>query len=109
MYAAALTLSAATTAATAALPHFHLGSIWIFQSFGIIVAAGVLIGATILRRHAEWHGVSDDNIRGLLGWVTICGFIGAHEFDMLAYNYDMIGRPGELASWWPGWAPEGLC
>ena len=55
-------------AATLALPYFHLGSLDIglpIQSFGVIVAAGVLIGASLLRRYAEWHGVSDEQIRHL--------------------------------------------
>ena len=52
----------------------------------MIVAAGVLIGAALLRRYAEWHGISDDHIRGLLGWITITGFIGAHWLDTFAYE-----------------------
>jgi phosphatidylglycerol:prolipoprotein diacylglycerol transferase len=108
MYAVALTLSGATTVATAGVPFFQLGSLGPIQSFGIIVAAGVLIGAALLRRYAEWHGVDDDHIRGLLGWVTICGFLGAHEFDMIAYNWDKIGVPANDVP--PGWwiLPEGL-
>lgn len=101
MYAAALTLSGATTLATTGVPFFQLGSIGPIESFGVIVAAGVLIGAALLRRYAEWHGIDDDHIRGLLGWVTICGFIGAHEFDMIAYNWEKIGEPAYNVP--PGW------
>ena len=61
------------------------------QSFGMIVAAGVLIGAALLRRYAEWHGVSDEHIRGLTGWIMVAGFLGAHEFDVIAYQWDRIG------------------
>jgi len=86
MYAAAISLSAATTVGTVGIPHFHLGSIGPLQWFGIIVAAGVLIGASILRRYAEWHGVSDDHIRGLTGWITVTGFIGAHVLDVVMYQ-----------------------
>src|SRR5215217_4522088 len=108
MYAVALTLSGATTVATTGMPFFQLGSLGPIQSFGIIVAAGVLIGAALLRRYAEWHGIEDEHIRGLLGWVTICGFLGAHEFDMLAYNWDKIGAPTNEIP--PGWwfLPEAL-
>lgn len=108
MYAVALTLSGATTAVTTGVPFFQLGSIGPIQSFGIIVAAGVLIGAALLRRYAEWHGVDDDHIRGLLGWITICGFIGAHEFDMIAYQWDKIGVPVNAVP--PGWwfLPDGI-
>src|SRR5574339_472129 len=97
MYALALGFSS--------LPFFHMGELGIgglpIQSFGVIVAVGVLIGAALLRRYAEWHGVEDDHIRGLLGWVTICGFLGAHEFDMIAYNWDKIGEPAYNVP--PGW------
>src|SRR5437762_13746915 len=88
MSALALLMSAGTTAT--GLPYFHLGALDLgipIQAFGVIVAVGVLIGATPLRRYAEWHGVSDDHIRGLLTWVMIAGFLGAHEFDVIAYNW----------------------
>lgn len=106
MYAPALALTATTTATTTGLPFFHLGSLDLgipIQAFGVIVAAGVLIGAWLLRRYAEWHGVEDDHIRGLLGWVTVCGFLGAHEFDMIFYNWAKIGDATivQPASWWP--------
>jgi phosphatidylglycerol---prolipoprotein diacylglyceryl transferase len=105
MYALALLMSAGTTAATTGLPYFHLGALDIgipIQGFGMIVAVGVLIGATPLRRYAEWHGVSDEHIRGLLTWVMVSGFLGAHEFDMIAYNWDGISQAKDLdpASWW---------
>jgi phosphatidylglycerol:prolipoprotein diacylglycerol transferase len=70
------------------------------QVFGMIVAAGVLIGAAILRRYAEWHGVSDEHIRGLTTWIMVAGFIGAHEFDVIAYQWDRLSEP------WDIWGPS---
>src|SRR5712672_674289 len=102
MYALALLTSAGTAAATAGLPYFHLGALDIgipIQWFGMIVAVGVMVGATPLRRYAEWHGVSDDHIRGLLTWVMIAGFLGAHELDALAYP-EVRQPPSDPASWW---------
>src|SRR3954471_6920073 len=73
------------------------------QSFGMIVAAGVLIGAALLRRYAEWHGVSDEHIRGLTGWVTVAGFIGAHIFDVVAYQWnDLMENPLLFVELWKG-------
>lgn len=73
------------------------------QSFGVIVAIGVLIGASLLRRYAEWHGVSDEHIRGLTGWVTVAGFLGAHLFDVLAYQWkDLQQDPILLFKLWAG-------
>lgn len=90
-------------AATVAMPYFQLGSLGPIQSFGVIVAAGVLIGAALLRRYAEWHGVSDDHIRGLTGWITVTGFIGAHVFDVLMYQWDALERdPLLLIKVWAG-------
>ena len=111
MYALALSMSAAVTAATAGLPYFHLGSLDVgvpIQAFGILVAAGVLIGAALLRRYAEWHGVSDDHIRGIITWLLISGFLGAHLFDVIAYQWDRIGDATVVqpASWW--FLPESM-
>ncbi|HEX5059311.1 MAG TPA: prolipoprotein diacylglyceryl transferase family protein [Kofleriaceae bacterium] len=89
-----------------ALPYFHLGSFDVgvpIQAFGVIVAIGVLIGAGVLRRYAEWHGVSDDHIRGITGWVTVAGFIGAHVFDVLFYQWnDLQENPILLLQIWKG-------
>ncbi len=101
MYALAIAGSVAA-GSVAALPHFQLGSLDVgipIQSFGVIVAAGVLIGAALLRRYAEWHGIADDHIRGILGWITIAGFLGAHWFDVLAYEPHKLSEP--MASWPP--------
>jgi phosphatidylglycerol:prolipoprotein diacylglycerol transferase len=109
MYALALLTSAGLAAATG-LPYFHLGALDIgipIQWFGMIVAAGVLIGATPLRRYAEWHGVSDEHIRGLLTWVMVAGFLGAHEFDVIAYQWDRIGDATVVQPTWH-WVPAPL-
>src|SRR5688572_3331060 len=93
MYPAAMLLSAVTTAGTTGLPFVSLGSFKLpvinipIQAFGIIVAIGVVIGAHILRRYAEWHKVGDDKIRGLTIWIASTGFIGAHVFDVIAYQW----------------------
>src|SRR3954468_16797075 len=101
MYAAAFLSSAA-----AGLPYLHLGSLDVglpIQSFGVIVAVGVLIGAALLRRYAEWHGVSDEHIRGLTGWITVAGFIGAHIFDVIAYQWnELVESPILLLKLWDG-------
>jgi phosphatidylglycerol---prolipoprotein diacylglyceryl transferase len=90
-------------ASALALPYFHLGAIGPIQAFGVIVAIGVLIGAGVLRRYGEWHGMSDDHIRGLTGWVTISGFIGAHVFDVLFYQWKALEEdPLLLIMIWKG-------
>ena len=109
MYPVAMVLAGASTAGTTGLPYFHLGAITLpivnlpIQSFGVIVALGVLIGAALLRRYGEWHGMSDEQIRGLTGWITISGFIGAHLFDVLFYQWhDLEQDPLLLFKVWAG-------
>jgi phosphatidylglycerol:prolipoprotein diacylglycerol transferase len=73
------------------------------QAFGVIVAVGVLIGAALLRRYAEWHGVEDVKIRELTGWITICGFLGAHVFNTIAYEWPRFEEdPVLLLKLWDG-------
>ncbi|HEX4455192.1 MAG TPA: prolipoprotein diacylglyceryl transferase family protein [Kofleriaceae bacterium] len=90
----------------ASLPYFHLGALDLgiqIQSFGVIVATGVLIGAALLRRYAEWHGVDDEHIRGITGWITVAGFIGAHVFDVIAYQWnDLMSDPWLIIEVWKG-------
>ena len=100
----ALALLTAGSSATSGLPYVHLGALDIgipIQWFGVIVAIGVLIGATPLRRYAEWHGVSDDQIRSLLTWILISGFLGAHEFDVIAYPHIDTGLVQPRWGWFP--------
>ncbi len=66
------------------------------QPFGMIVAAGVLIGASIMRRYSERHGVDDDDLRGITGWIIVTGFIGAHMFDVLVYEPHKLTEQGPL-------------
>lgn len=98
-------------ALSAGLPFFESGVLFKIpigggipiQTFGVIVAAGVLIGAYLLRRYAEWHGVPDEHIRHLTGWITITGFIGAHVFDVLAYQFHELEQdPLLLFKIWAG-------
>ncbi|HEY1554232.1 MAG TPA: prolipoprotein diacylglyceryl transferase family protein [Kofleriaceae bacterium] len=85
---------------------FHLGAWDVgipIQAFGVIVATGVLVGAALLRRYAEWHGVDDLKIRELTGWITVTGFIGAHVIDVIGYQWqDVQHDPLLLIELWKG-------
>jgi phosphatidylglycerol---prolipoprotein diacylglyceryl transferase len=115
MYALALLMSTAATAAVSGIPAFHLSRETFnlpipIQPFGVIVAVGLIVGAIPLRRYAEWHGVADEHIRGIMLWIMVTGFLGAHWFDVLAYQWDRIGEVTAVkpANWWPGVLPDGL-
>ncbi|WP_428264190.1 prolipoprotein diacylglyceryl transferase [Haliangium sp.] len=82
------------------LPYFTLPSLDLFhigdfpvaiQPFGVLVALGVILGATLIYRRADKVGLSPDHARGIVVAVVVWGFIGAHVIDVLAY------QPGELA------------
>jgi len=94
------------TAATLGLPFFTLP--WPdlgipIQQFGVIVAIGMIIGATVLRRYAARHEVRDDDVRGLLTWVIVSGFAGMHVFDVLLYQRAELARdPLLLLRFWDG-------
>jgi phosphatidylglycerol:prolipoprotein diacylglycerol transferase len=84
---------------------FHLGNIGgtPIQWFGVIVACGVLIGASLLRRYGEWHGIVEDDIRSLGGWIMATGFLGAHLFDCFAYQWkDVQEDPLIIIQIWKG-------
>jgi phosphatidylglycerol---prolipoprotein diacylglyceryl transferase len=73
------------------VPTFRIPGIGLhLQVFGMLVATGVLVGAELCRRYSLRFGIDDDDLRKLTGWVVVSGFIGAHWFDVLAY------QPGEL-------------
>lgn len=89
------------------IPFFRPGSIDIgpleLQPFGILVATGVLLGAYLMHRWSEANRLDGDAIRGLINWVVISGFIGAHVFDVFAYQFDELQRdPLLLFKVWQG-------
>ncbi len=110
MYASVLASLVALFAASShssGLPFVELGAKDLLglpiQPFGIIVAAGVLIGAEVMRRYALKRGVDEDDLRGLTGWVVVSGFLGAHLFDVLAYERDKLAQdPLILLKVWDG-------
>ncbi len=67
------------------------------QVFGPIVVAGVLVGAEVMQRHAQRHGLTTSDFRLLLAWVLVSGFLGAHAFELLAYQRDQLAADGPVA------------
>lgn len=56
------------------------------------MAIGIAVGARVMRRYANRHGVADSDVRGMTACVAIVGLVGAHVLDLLIY------RPGEVTS-----------
>ena len=112
---AALSLAATAVATSvSALPyykipgldlHFSLPKIGrvVLEPFGIIVALGVILGAELLRKRAVRHGADEDDIRSMISWVAISGFVGAHLFDVLVYQPGKLAEdPALLLRFWQG-------
>ncbi len=79
-----------------AIPYFTLPKIPIvvtkLEPFGILVATGVLLGSWIARKRAEKLNLDDDQLRVLIGYILVCGFIGAHVFDVLWYQQEKFAE-----------------
>ncbi len=92
------------TAATLGLPFFTLSTFDLgipIQPFGVIVVIGMLIGAAVMRRYAARHAFAEDEVRGLMTWVIVSGFAGAHVFEVLVYRPEVLARdPLALLRFW---------
>jgi len=95
--------------AAGGIPFFELGHIEIpgvglkLQWFGILVATGVLIGAHLGRKYGDRYRIDDEDLRGMTAWVVVSGFVGAHVFDVLAYQRDkMADDPLLILKLWEG-------
>lgn len=86
-----------------AIPHLNLPMGAKIEPFGVVVAIGVVIGIRVLDKYAAWHRASEDHTRGFSWWLLVSGFLGAHLFDVLAYQWDkMIEDPILLLKLWSG-------
>lgn len=95
--------------AAGGLPFFELGHITVpvvglkLQWFGILVATGVLTGAHLGRKYGDRYRIDDEDLRGMTAWVVVSGFIGAHVFDVLAYQREkMADDPLLIIKLWEG-------
>lgn len=86
-----------------AIPHLELVGPLKIEPFGVIVAIGVVIGIRFLDRYAAWHRASEEDTRALTWWLLVSGFVGAHLFDVLAYQWDkLMEEPLLLVKLWSG-------
>jgi len=71
------------------------------QPFGLLVATGVMLGIRTTEGRAQRLGLRPDLISDFIGHVVIIGFIGAHIFDRVFYNPDVLMRePWDLLMPW---------
>ncbi len=67
------------------IPTLHLGPLPI-QPFGMLVAAGVLLGTSVSARYTTHYGGSEDDLRYIGIRVIVFGFIACHLLDVFFYT-----------------------
>ena len=83
-------------------PSLDLGPLTI-HAFGVLVAAGVLLGIEIFKQRITQVGLDSDLASRMLGWLLVVGFLGAHLVDRLFYNFhETLDRPVTLLIFWEG-------
>jgi phosphatidylglycerol:prolipoprotein diacylglycerol transferase len=73
------------------IPYLQIPSLPIFDSiaihpFGVLVATGILVGATLTRRRGRKLGLDDENVKSMIFWSVFTGFIVSHVCDVLFYQ-----------------------
>ncbi len=80
----------------------HLGPLPL-QPFGILVATGVLVGAWVTRLRGRYLGIDENEVRTMDGYLLVAGFIGAHVFDAIFYNWHKLTEePWLIFKVWEG-------
>ncbi len=73
--------------------------------FSVMVAIGLLTGASLAARAARRYGPGDDGpLRDVVPWALIGGLLGAHLMHVLAYHPELLREQGfwVLFKFWDG-------
>ncbi len=88
-------------------PELDLGLLTI-HAFGVLVAFAVMLGSALVRKRAALAGVAPKHVEGLLMWILVAGFIGAHLFDRFVYFPERTLRdPASIIRIWDGMSSFG--
>ncbi|HBP00016.1 MAG: Prolipoprotein diacylglyceryl transferase [Candidatus Uhrbacteria bacterium GW2011_GWF2_41_16] len=83
-------------------PHFSVGPLTI-QVWGLMVALGFLIGATVSARMIKKQGLDAVMLWDLLVWILIASMVGARLFHILFYEPSYyFAHPFEIMAIWNG-------
>ncbi len=76
---------------------------WAVQPFGILVAIGVMLGATLSERRGKAVGIHPNAVASCVAHVLIGGFVVGHVFDAIAYHPEVVAEnPLFLLKVWDG-------
>ncbi len=100
----------------AVIPYFELPSLKLplglgIHPFGIFVALGLLVGASLASRGARRYGPGNDEpLREVVPWALGGGVLGAHLMHVLAYHPEQLREQGVvigLLKLWDGLSSMG--
>lgn len=76
---------------------------WSIQPFGLLVATGVMLAASLAERRGKAIGVHPNAIASCVAHVLIGGFVIGHVFDAIAYHpHVVLENPLFLLRIWDG-------
>ena len=82
------------------IPYLQIPSLPIFDSvaihpFGVLVATGILVGASLTIRRGRKLGLDEEMVKSMIFWSVFTGFVFAHVLDVLLYQ-DYKGDTGAM-------------
>jgi phosphatidylglycerol:prolipoprotein diacylglycerol transferase len=73
------------------LPHLSLPFGQKIDIFGLLSAAGVVVGATLAGRQSRLYSPGDDEpMRESVTWMVLCGLFGGHFMHLFAYHPELL-------------------
>ena len=83
-------------------PSWHLGP-FTFEVFGLFVAAGIVLGASILAREALRDRLDAEVMRDFAPWAVGAGIVGGHLVHLFLYHPEELHKsPFQILKVWDG-------
>lgn len=92
------------------LPHLSLPLGLKVDIFGVLSAAGVVVGASLAASQARryWPG-DDEPLKGMVTWAVLSGLLGGHFMHVFAYHPELLAGndPWVILRFWEGLSSMG--
>jgi len=82
-------------------PAIHLGPVTL-HTFGLFVAAGLLLGTAIFLVHGRRNGLDPDRLSSLSWWIVLAGLVGARLLFVVSHPSGYLHRPWAFFALWEG-------
>lgn len=82
-------------------PSFQLGPVRV-QTFGLLVALGILVGVAVFLRFARSRGLETRPLEGLAWWIVVLGIVGSRLLFVLTHLGEYLDRPLAAFAVWEG-------